>query len=137
MAGIDKTYISSWREFKEIKDWAIKTNVIYPNGINGGKMINWIYYPDLTEKDFLNNNEHVLWNTSLAVDVFLYKNCPFKLIQDRLKEQYGNVSYLNKKSINEHEIGNHFTLPSVYTSYSKYAVDLIYNNNYWWYSEKT
>ena len=41
MAAIDKTYVSSWEEYKEIRDWAIKTNVTYPNGDIGSKMINW------------------------------------------------------------------------------------------------
>ena len=74
MAAIDKTYVDSWKEYKEIRDWAIKTNVTYPNGDIGSKMINWFYFPDLTEDNFKENKEYVLWNTSELVDMFLYKH---------------------------------------------------------------
>lgn len=136
MAAIDKTYVSSWEEYKEIRDWAIKTNVIYPNGIVGDKMINWFYFPNLKEDHFKECKEYVLWNTSESVDMFLYKHCPFKLVQERLKEQYDDVSYLNRESINEHEIGNHFTLPRWYFRDVWYYVELIYNDAEWSYSNE-
>ena len=93
MAAIDKTYVT------------------YPNGDIGSKMINWFYFPDLTEDNFKENKEYVLWNTSEIVDMFLYKHCPFELVQKRLKEQYSDLSYLDRAPINEHEIGNHFIIP--------------------------
>ena len=128
MAAIDKTYVDSWEEYKEIRDWAIKTNVIYPNGDIGSKMINWVYFPYLTEGDFKEDKEYVLWNTSEIVDMFLYKHCPFELVQERLKEQYSDLSYLDREPINEHEVGNHFIIPkksglfSYLKSNSKYCL---------------
>lgn len=136
MAGIDKTYVNTWEDYKQIREWAINTDMIYPNGINGGKMIKWFYYPNLSEENFKDNKEIALWNTSESVDMFLYKNCPFDLVQNRLKEQYGDVSYLDRESIDEHEVGNHFKLPDWYIKCSYYTVDVIYNNTYWRYSEK-
>ena len=135
MAAIDKTYVSSWKDYKEIRDWASKTDLIYPNGINGGKMINWFYFPNLTEDDFNNHKEYVLWNTCYSVDIFLYKNCPFKLVQDRLIEQYGDTSELDKESIDLHEVGNHFTINEqliILDTY--YIVEVIYNGSFWYYS---
>ena len=112
MAGIDKTYVASWKEYKELRDWAQNTNMIYPNGVNGGKMIDWFYFPDLSEEDFTDSKEYILWNTSTAVDMFLYKNCSFELVQNRLKEQYGiHITELARNSVNKHEIGNHFKFP--------------------------
>lgn len=100
MAAIDKTYIYDWETFKEIRDWAKNKSFVLKNGekIN---LIDYFYYPNLTEKEF---NEYkteyekeysgcifeiVLWNTPIYVDIWLIRNCPFEFIQDRLKEQYG------------------------------------------------
>ena len=141
MAAIDKTYVSSWEDYKEIRDWASKTDLIYPNGINGGKMINWFYFPDLTEDNFKENKEYVLWNTSELVDMFLYKHCPFELVQERLKEQYSDLSYLDRAPINEHEIGNHFIIPKKFINrivYGQwYCIEVKYNERYWGYNAET
>lgn len=89
MAGIDKTYVSSFKEYDEIREWSKHTHVVYLNGmVDKEPLYNWLYYPNLTEKDFKDNKEIVLWNTCEAIDIFLARNCPFKLIQDRLHEQY-------------------------------------------------
>ena len=111
MAAIDKTYVSTWKEYKEIRDWAEVTDLVYPDGTKSTKMINWFYYPNLVESDFKDSKEFVLWNTDNLVDMFLYANCPFKLVQDRLKEQYGDTSELERKPVNKHEVGNHFKMP--------------------------
>ena len=89
MAGIDKTYVSSFKEYNEIREWSKHTHVKYLNGlVDKEPLYNWLYYPHLTEEDFKDNKEYVLWNTSQAIDIFLARNCPFKLVQDRLHEQY-------------------------------------------------
>ena len=141
MAAIDKTYVSSWEEYKEIRDWAIKTNVIYPNGDIGSKMINWFYFPYLTEGDFKEDKEYILWNTSEIVDMFLYKHCPFELVQERLKEQYSDLSYLDKEPINEHEVGNHFIIPKKFINrivyWQWYCIAVKYNERYWGYNTET
>lgn len=141
MAAIDKTYVDSWEEYKEIRDWAIKTNVIYPNGDIGSKMINWVYFPYLTEGDFKEDKEYVLWNTSEIVDMFLYKHCPFELVQERLKEQYSNLSYLDREPINEHEVGNHFIIPKKFINrivyWQWYCIAVKYNERYWGYNTET
>lgn len=93
MAGIDKTYVKNWKDYKEVRDWAKKHRMVYPNGKKGELMINWFYEPNLTKKNFNGQIEHVIWNTSTAVDRFLAKNCDIKLIQDRLHEQYGDDGY--------------------------------------------
>ena len=43
-------YICRWKEYKELRDWAQNTDMIYPHGVNGGKMIDWFYFPDLSEE---------------------------------------------------------------------------------------
>lgn len=95
MAGIDKTYVSSFKEYDEIREWSKHTHVVYLNGmVDKEPLYNWLYYPNLTEKDFKDNKEFVLWNTDEAVDIFLARNCPFKLVQDRLHEQYSDYDDL-------------------------------------------
>lgn len=134
MAAIDKTYVKSYKDYKEIRDWANKTDVIYPNGINGGKMSNWLYYPDLTEEDF-NGEELPLWNTTMEVDMFLYKNCPFKLVQDRLKEVYYDyISCLSRQPINKHEVGNHFILPKKILKNYYYHISIEREGEQWRFS---
>lgn len=134
MAALDKTYVSNWKDYKEIRDWALVTDVIYPNGINAGKMIEWFYFPDLTEEDFDNKTEIPLWNTDCAVDSFLYKNCPFELVQNRLKEQYCDTSSLNP--ICKHEKGNHFKFPNKIIKGIYYIIEIKRPNEYWLYSRE-
>lgn len=123
MAGIDKTYISDYQTFDEIRNWAIKQSFTLKNG-QVIKLKDYLYYPDLTKEQWnewhdeqikyaeehYNTPEYiaqckelygddwefnaekffdvVLWNTPTYVDIWLIRNCPFEIIQDRLKEQY-------------------------------------------------
>lgn len=98
MAGIDKTYISSFKVFDQIRKWSKTARMTFPNGKQSRYTVfDWLYYPDCTEEEFNMNtskgNDIVLWNTSTLEDKFLRKNCPFELVQQRLKEQYGEEGY--------------------------------------------
>lgn len=92
MACIDRTYVTSYEEWKEVIGWAKKTEYICPNGLKY-KVIDSCYYPDLTEEEVKNwlkkNNEIPVLNTSYSLDYFLIKHCPIKLVQDRMKDVYG------------------------------------------------
>ena len=100
MAGIDKTYIQSYEDYKKVIDWCKDKSfklsngqVIYPS--------NFIYYPDITKEEWDENErilkqkhpdeqyDKILWNTPIYFDIWLIRNCPFDFIQNRLKEQYG------------------------------------------------
>lgn len=109
MAGIDKTYISTYKEFDEIRNWAKEQKVPYGN--KTVLLTDFMFYPDLTEEEWnedleysvkhemealgisreesIESYEKALWNTPTFVDVWLIRNCPFDTVQDRLKEQYG------------------------------------------------
>lgn len=94
MAAIDKTYVSSYEDWKEIIDWAKKTVFTCPNGIKF-HVIDWCYtYSDSTEddiRDCLNNHKTIpVMNTPQALDYFLIKYCPIKVVQDRLREVYNS-----------------------------------------------
>lgn len=125
MAAIDKTYVSDWNTFKEIRDWAKDQSFTLKNGekIN---LINYFYYPNLTEEEFNQykseyEKEHpdweyeiVLWNTPTYVDIWLIRNCPFEFIQDRLKEQYGGG--WSKTAFTDHNDDDMYTQIKEYRS---------------------
>lgn len=136
MAALDKTYVTKWEDYREIREWANKTTIIYPNGLKGDKMIKWFYFPNLSESDF-KGKEIPLWNTTESEDYFLLHNCPFKLVQDRLKEQYGEALEEMKecKPINLHEEGNFFIVPKEFKCNKLYDIELTRNDEYWFYSE--
>lgn len=132
MAGIDKTYISNWSTFKEIRDWAENQSFTLKNGekIN---LIDYFYYPDLTEEEFNKYKENynkiypeyeyeiVLWNTPTYVDIWLIRNCPFEIIQDRLKEQYSGG--WSKTAFTDHNDDDLYTqikeYRSIYDTYQR------------------
>lgn len=91
MAAIDKTYISDWNEFSKIREWAKHNPIVLADGtVTNEYPTDFMYEPDITEEEFKERNGIVLWNTPTYVDRFLYFNCPFETVQNRLKEQYIN-----------------------------------------------
>lgn len=94
MARINKTYIKTYNQYKEVCDWCKDIVVKFDNTFvkNGSfKPFDFIY--EYTEDDFKSLGENidlVLWNTPWYMDKWLIKNCPIDFIQERLKEQYGN-----------------------------------------------
>ena len=90
MAAIDKTYIKTYNQYKEVYDWCKDIVVTFKNKISF-KPSDFIC--EYTEDDFNQlpeNSEIVLWNTPYYMDKWLIRNCPIDFIQKRLKEQYGN-----------------------------------------------
>ena len=120
MAGIDKTYVSSYEDWKSIIDWCKENEFTCPNGIVL-KPINSCYNIDLTKEeveDWLKEQEEIpVMNTSCSMDYFLIKHCPIKVVQDRMLEVY-DEDYVNaiKNGTSEFdtftypEPGHHFKL---------------------------
>ena len=92
MAGIDKTYIKTYNQYKEVCDWC--KDIVVTFGINKNiKFKPSDFINEYTKDDFNQlpeNGELVLWNTPQYMDEWLIKNCPIDFIQNRLKEQYGD-----------------------------------------------
>ena len=109
MAYIDKTYFTTYEQWKQVRDWCEDKIVETNNGIkyhaedflNDKDMTeeffnNW--KKEVTEKrmknygetyeDAYKRSEIPLWNTPFYFDRWLIKNCPIQFIQDRLKYQY-------------------------------------------------
>lgn len=111
MAYIDKTYFSTYEQWKQVRDWC-DDKIVEFNKTQIYHVKNYLYYTDLTEVEFnsykeefikshcknynttreeaLNNFSMVLWNTPVWLDIWLIRNCPINFIQDRLKCQYGD-----------------------------------------------
>lgn len=105
MAGIDKTYIHNYAQYKEVYDWCKDKEVTLKNEVTF-KPLDFLY--EITEEEFNNNKkewieknlkflskkeleknyEFPIWNTPLYFDIWLIRNCPINFIQDRLKQQY-------------------------------------------------
>lgn len=110
MAGIDKTYISDYEQYKEVRDWCKDKKVVLKNGLSFNAD-DFLYDKDMSEESFNEWKEEViqnsmkmynesyedaekhfeipLWNTPTYFDIWLIRNCPIDFIQDRLKVQYG------------------------------------------------
>ena len=110
MAAIDKTYVSSWEQWKELKDWVWDKKIELKNGLISYPR-RCMYYPEYGEKEVnewlenvrKSNMEHYgwtyekavecsdipFWSTPTYVDIWLIRNCPIEWVQDRLKIQYG------------------------------------------------
>lgn len=102
MAYIDKTYVSSYEEWKSIIDWCKNNSFTCPNGIVIHP-INYCYDPDLSKEeveDWLNESsgEIPIMNTSYSMDYFLIKYCPIELVQNRMKTVYGEEYYNSIKN---------------------------------------
>lgn len=94
MAGIDKTYTSSWEEYQELINWAKNTQFNCPNGI----IINPINYIYERNKESFNGREIPVINSSQSLDYFLIKYCPIQFVQDRMKEVYDDEYYNSIKN---------------------------------------
>ena len=92
MAAIDKTYINNKKDYEDLKNW-VSTQGTYTTSIGESfnirdYMYNWDENAVLRALE--NGKEVPIWNTPEMVDKYLYKNCPLKFVQDRLKDQYGD-----------------------------------------------
>ena len=86
MAGIDKTYTDSYKEYKTFKDWADKQRVVFFDG-HSECIGDWVY--NLKEVHF-NNGEITIMNTPTWMDVYLIQNCKDEFVIDRMKDVYGD-----------------------------------------------
>lgn len=104
MAGIDKTYVSTWKEWKELHDWAIDRVANFKNG-SLRHLKQFMFNLDMTEEEFnerancirqryyhgdKNAIIHIpFWSTPEYLDVWLARNCPLSIVRNTLITQYG------------------------------------------------
>ena len=95
MAGIDKTYTDSYKDYKEFKDWA-DTQVL--TFFDGYKVCigDWVW--DLDESDF-DKGERSIMNTPTWLDIYLIQNCKSSFVLDRMQDVYSEEDYSRFKTI--------------------------------------
>lgn len=94
MAGIDKTYTDSFKEYKKLKEWSKGKTIIFSNK---QKLVVSHYIYTWNEDDF--TSELPVMNTPTYVDAFLIQNCPLKFVQDRLKSIYSRKQFKELKNL--------------------------------------
>lgn len=152
MATIDKTYLSDYYVYRQFIAWARETVYICPNGLKM-RVSDYIY--SHWTKENMEECERPVLNSPYSLDYFLIKNCPFKFVQDRLKEVYDRKYYesvLNGTSLYDTfvypEIGTHFTILRGKNMKHKnylwklrdktiyFFIEAEYNHRPLWYSDK-
>jgi len=95
MASIDKTYTSSYNDYKKFKDWANKQTLTF---FNGHKVCigDWVW--EYKKEDF-DKGEIPIMNTPTWLDIYLIQNCKIDFILDRLKSVYSEDSYKEFQTI--------------------------------------
>lgn len=97
MAAIDKTYVTTKEEYLEIRNWMENFTKELPNGmiLYGG---DFIYDVEDLDEVFPCETGFPVMNTSTTMDYFLIKECPIKLVQDRMKSVYSEDYYNSVKN---------------------------------------
>lgn len=109
MAAIDKIYVNNYEDWKSVTDYFKSTTF----EVDGEKfeLINYLYHPDSTkeeiEEGFKKQKSIPVTNTPVSVDIYLIRNCKLDVVQEYLKNAYGEEYY---------EILNH---TSVYDTYKR------------------
>lgn len=100
MAGIDKTYCKTYKEFLELINWAKDTKFTCPNGL----IIDIIDYINLavTERCFKYFPVPVM-NTPQVVDYFLIKYCPLEFVQNTMKKVYDTFYDEVKQGVSDYD----------------------------------
>ncbi|MCP4254991.1 MAG: hypothetical protein GY775_16615, partial [Candidatus Scalindua sp.] len=95
MAGIDKTYTSSYKEYKEFKDWA---DLQYVTFFDESKLRigDWVW--EYIEEDFA-YGEIPIMNTPAWIDIYLIQNCKSDFVLSRMKSVHKEKSYLEFQNV--------------------------------------
>jgi hypothetical protein len=89
MAGIDKTYTDSYKDYKEFKDWADTQKLTFFDGLTVC-IGDWVW--ERTEEDF-SNGEIPIMNTPTWMDIYLIQNCKSEFVLGRMRSVYGSDSF--------------------------------------------
>lgn len=96
MAGIDKTYIDNYEDYKIFKEWANKQIITFFDGHK--KCVgNWVW--SYKKEDF-DGSEIPIMNTPTWLDIYLIQNCKIEFVIKRMKDVYGKNFDEYKTKIN-------------------------------------
>lgn len=120
MASIDKTYTSSYKKYKEFKDWADKQVVRF---FDGHKERVGDYVWCLDKSDF-NGDEIPIMNSPVWLDAYLIQNCKIKFVLERMVDVY------DKEYYNELKNESFGKIPDGYKQNRKVLIQRIKNTKY-------
>ncbi len=95
MAGIDKTYTDSYKDYREFKDWADCQKLTFFDGLTVC-IGDWVW--DYEEKHF-SNGEVPIMNTPTWLDIYLIQKCKSQFVLDRMEDVYDKESFERFKTI--------------------------------------
>lgn len=77
--AFDENYLTFKEDYYKIREWAKQYPIIYQS----------VYQYTDEDLDKADGHSFPIWNTNRLQDVLLAQWCPFKIVQNRLKEVYG------------------------------------------------
>ena len=86
MAGIDKIYLKSKKEFIQFYEWSEMFDDFCIKETNDSIIDCFYYRPYMIEN---NQTEYIATNTSCAIDEWLWKHCPLDFIRKYMSENWG------------------------------------------------
>lgn len=127
MAAIDKTYTSDYEEYQKFLKWAKETTFECPNGT---KIYVYNYVYDYWTEEHMKEAPRPVMNSPYSLDYFLIKYCPFKFVQDRMREVYSE-EYVNSVLNGTSEYDT-FKYPKVGTKFTIVRGKWMTHKNYLW-----
>lgn len=110
MAGIDKTYIKTEKEYRELYDWCKSVGTVTDDYGNRITPMDYLIPKSEEEvrewlKNLCDDGEIPVWSTDNIFDLYLIRYCPIKFVQDRMNEVY-NDEYIQsvKNRTSEYDI---------------------------------
>ena len=125
MAGIDKTYLKKWDQYKSLRDWCVSVGEVTDDYGNKFSPISWLgeyTYEGWMEGTENETEEVPVWNTPLYLDIYLIRYCPLDFIHDRLKEQYGEGWSKNAFCATQNTYDEILNRVSTYDTYQRNGV---------------
>lgn len=127
MAAIDKTYTSDYEEYQKFLKWAKETTFECPNG---SKIYVYNYVYDYWTEEHMKEAPRPVMSSPWSLDYFLIKYCPFKFVQDRMREVYSE-EYVNSVLNGTSEYDT-FKYPEVGTKFTIVRGRWMTHKNYLW-----
>lgn len=92
MAGIDKIYCDSYKDFMEFWNWCDKFKDLITKDLDVN-IFNFFYYTPDEVEEYYGKDGYVpfgfcMTNLCQPLDKWMYKHCPVPFIRQRLSEQY-------------------------------------------------
>lgn len=133
MAGIDKTYLTRWDDYKALENWCISVGEVTDDWGNKFRPLSWLF--EWTHEEWIEGTENEteeipVWNTPTYLDIYLIRYCPLEFIQNRLKQQYAGCGWT--KEAFSGNISNYDLIKNRMSEYDEYQRNGVKNPKFKW-----